>query len=77
MVEWLKLGDSNNAFFYRAVKGRIATNSICPLIAGEGNKVTKVEDIKTEAVSCFQGLLGNAITTSASVGELKNPSNSS
>lgn len=57
-IQWLNLGDSNNAYFHRVVKGRNATKTIRSLVTRDGVRATKMDEIKAEAINYFQSLLG-------------------
>ncbi|PKI58090.1 hypothetical protein CRG98_021517 [Punica granatum] len=57
-VVWLKAGDQNTAFFHRAVKERNARSSIRVLYSNSDAKLEGIHEIKAEAVTFFQELLG-------------------
>lgn len=43
-IQWLKLGDSNNQFFFRAIKERLADNHITVLYNARGDKLITKRD---------------------------------
>ncbi|XP_042515364.1 actin-related protein 4 [Macadamia integrifolia] len=55
-ITWLKLGDSNSAYFHKSVKARNNVNSITKLSTPEGNLVHRVDEIKKVAVDYFEDL---------------------
>lgn len=57
-INWLKLGDENNKFFFNSCKGRWNKNKLLALYDNEGNLQTNHEDISSTAVNYFQNLLG-------------------
>lgn len=61
-IQWLKLGDGNNKFFFRAVKERYIRNSIHMLYDSEGNQLTTPDDIQAEINHFYTQLLGNSAT---------------
>jgi hypothetical protein len=56
----LQLGDQNNAFFHRSVKGRHAINTITYLYDEHGNRVEDIGRIKEVAVEFYEKLLGSS-----------------
>lgn len=56
-LHWLKVGDKNNRFFHNAVKERQAKNSIKEITDPNGVQLATQEDIKSEAIRFFTGLL--------------------
>ncbi|XP_019228708.1 PREDICTED: uncharacterized protein LOC109209819 [Nicotiana attenuata] len=57
-IQWLQLGDNNNAYFFASRKGRKAQNQINKLIDSKGNTLTDYQEIKTEVVEFYKNLLG-------------------
>ncbi|CAN1218712.1 LINE-1 retrotransposable element ORF2 protein [Linum perenne] len=55
---WLKLGDSNTAYFHRAVKVRQAKKQITYLEISNGHVSSNMKEISQEIVSYYQNLLG-------------------
>lgn len=41
--QWLQLGDQNNSFFHRVIKGRYARNTITFLCDEQGRRVEDVD----------------------------------
>ena len=62
-IQWLKLGDSSNHFFFHSMKERFATNSINVLYYANGIKLTRTADILNEVMKFYKGLLDSAATT--------------
>ncbi|KAH0904437.1 hypothetical protein HID58_043940, partial [Brassica napus] len=56
-VRWLGAGDQNTVFFHRAVQTRSSRNTIKSLVNEAGETLTKLSDIKKEAVQHFQQFL--------------------
>lgn len=56
----LQLGDQNNVFFHRSVKGRHAINTITHLYDEHGNRVEDIGRIKEVAVEFYEKLLGSS-----------------
>jgi hypothetical protein len=56
--QWLQLGDQNNAFFHRMLKGRQARNNISFLLDDQGNQVEDIDGIKGMAEEFYKKLLG-------------------
>lgn len=57
-VTLFNAGDSNTAFFHRAVKVKCAKNTIRVLHNSEGVKLTSIHDIQQEATHLSEVLLG-------------------
>ncbi|GJT28157.1 putative RNA-directed DNA polymerase, eukaryota, reverse transcriptase zinc-binding domain protein [Tanacetum coccineum] len=62
-VLWLKEGDSNSAFFHKAVKGRVSRNRIDVVTDVEGN-VFANENVSTAFVTHYESFLGQEGITS-------------
>lgn len=45
-IQWLKLGDENNQFFFRAMKESYIKNTIDFLYNDQGEKLTEYDDIQ-------------------------------
>ena len=56
-IRWLGAGDHNTVFFHRAVQTRSSRNTITFLVNEAGTTLTKLTDIKKEAVLHFQRFL--------------------
>ncbi|XP_070031646.1 uncharacterized protein [Nicotiana tomentosiformis] len=61
-IQWLKLGDLNNAFFFANMKNRLAQNKIKNLINADGNMVQDQGGIKSKVLGLYGKLLGSAAT---------------
>ncbi|KAG5576665.1 hypothetical protein H5410_056799 [Solanum commersonii] len=57
-VQWLKLGEDNNAYFFASIKGRKAQNKINMLTREDGTIIREATDVIKEAVGFYQKLLG-------------------
>ncbi|GAV73953.1 Exo_endo_phos domain-containing protein [Cephalotus follicularis] len=55
-IQWLKEGDSNTAFFHRAVNVRQSKNHITRILTDQGSWLESVQDIAQEGVKCFKNL---------------------
>ncbi|KAH0913954.1 hypothetical protein HID58_028400 [Brassica napus] len=56
-IRWLGAGDQNTVVFHRAVQTRTSRNTIKRLVNEAGETLTKLSDIKKEAVQHFQRFL--------------------
>lgn len=56
-VQWLKLGDRNNNFYFRTTQSRNSKNAIRRLVTANGVVVTEPDLIKIEAACHFQSFL--------------------
>ena len=63
-VQWLKLGDGNNSYFYNQIKANWNRNKILSIKNSEGDLVQGHENISQVAVDYFQKSLGVAQTSS-------------
>ncbi|KAL2924549.1 hypothetical protein RDABS01_023077 [Bienertia sinuspersici] len=66
-IQWLKLGDSNERFFYSAVKARQDFNSVRALYSEQGQKLVDMQDIRGEFVKFYSNLLGSRSTELESI----------
>ncbi|XP_056690045.1 uncharacterized protein [Spinacia oleracea] len=66
-IQWLKLGDSNNHFFFSTVKERVRFNSIAILYDDNGTKLVDPDLIQTEILSFYKKLLGTSANTLPSI----------
>jgi len=57
-VNWLNLGDGNNAFFHKSVKIRNSSNLIKMLKDDHGNSILDMQEIKELAITFYKNLLG-------------------
>ncbi|KAK6791538.1 hypothetical protein RDI58_010619 [Solanum bulbocastanum] len=57
-VQWLKLRDANNAYFFSSMKGRKAQNHINMLTSENGTVIREATDVTKEDVGFYQKLLG-------------------
>ncbi|XP_019226773.1 PREDICTED: uncharacterized protein LOC109208174 [Nicotiana attenuata] len=62
-VQWLKLGDSNLAYFFASIKNRTAQNQIKLLVNATGDIIQTEMGIEEEILSFYKNLLGDANTT--------------
>ncbi|XP_019232866.1 PREDICTED: uncharacterized protein LOC109213514 [Nicotiana attenuata] len=60
--QWLKLGDSNSAFFFANMKSRISQTKIRSLMTTTGEIVQTMEAIEKEIVDFYKELLGSSAT---------------
>ncbi|XP_019259175.1 PREDICTED: uncharacterized protein LOC109237334 [Nicotiana attenuata] len=61
-VQWLRLGDTNLAFFHAYLKNRIAQNHINRLTTTSGDVVHTDRAIEEEVIGFYKGLLGTCAT---------------
>lgn len=59
-VQWLKLGDSNSAYFYANMKGRRAQNYITQLTSTTWRLLQRPEDIREKIIGFYKSLLGSS-----------------
>ena len=57
-VSWLREGDQNTRFFHKMVAAKRRNSLITSLIDTGGNKLTRFDQISSEAVMFFENLLG-------------------
>ena len=60
-MHWLNIGDGNNTSFHNSIMITAAKNSIREIHMEDGTLVSTQEEIKTEAVSYFQGFLAKQV----------------
>jgi hypothetical protein len=53
---WLQLGDRNNRFFHSSLKNRYGRNSIANLVDHEGNAMTDITKLRTQAPQFYHQL---------------------
>ncbi|GAV92873.1 LOW QUALITY PROTEIN: hypothetical protein CFOL_v3_36251, partial [Cephalotus follicularis] len=56
-VQWLKLGDSNSAYFHRVVKVRQARNTIDRILKEDGQWTQNQEEVANECVRYYSNIL--------------------
>ncbi|XP_019238224.1 PREDICTED: uncharacterized protein LOC109218324 [Nicotiana attenuata] len=61
-IKWLKLGDSNTAYFHTCVKNRQATNHIGRLTDSAGQILMNTTEVETEILKFYKQLLGTSAT---------------
>lgn len=59
-VQWLKLGDSNTAYFFANMKKRTSQNQIKLLTAEDGNLIRTTAGIEQEIMGFYKRFLGNS-----------------
>ncbi|KAH0722784.1 hypothetical protein KY290_005436 [Solanum tuberosum] len=57
-IQWLKLGDDNNAYFFASMKGKKAKNQINMLTKEDGTVIREATDVTKEVVGFYKKLLG-------------------
>ncbi|XP_060210979.1 uncharacterized protein LOC132637995 [Lycium barbarum] len=62
-VQWLKLGDSNTAFFHASIKNRVSQNMIRSLVSTNGNVINTEKGIEDESIGFYRTLLGSSAKT--------------
>nr|GEZ33649.1 hypothetical protein [Tanacetum cinerariifolium] len=63
-VEWLKVGDSNSAYFHKSVKGRTSRNRI-DVVTNLGRNLVTGEGVPAAFVSYYEAFLGQPGITSS------------
>lgn len=58
-VQWLKLGDSNSAYFFAQMKNKSHCNGIQSLTNDVGTQLVMEDDIETEILWYYKKLLGS------------------
>lgn len=66
-VQWLKLGDSNTAYFFASMKERRNQNQIKVLQVENGSIIKGTEEVTTEIVGFYRRLLGTSTTHLAAI----------
>ncbi|XP_019429404.1 PREDICTED: uncharacterized protein LOC109337009 [Lupinus angustifolius] len=66
-INWLQLGDGNNAFFHATVKDKSKNKSIYTLTKSDGTSVSTQEGIMQEVLSFYTNLVGTTTTHRKSV----------
>lgn len=61
-IQWLKLGDSNTAYYHACMKNKQARNSINKLVTRIGQILKSSAEVEEEILSFYRGLLGTAAT---------------
>lgn len=69
-MTWLKLGDSNNAYFFAAMKNRMSRNQIVSLKTEEDILLENCDDIQHEILSFYKDLLVSTNNNLASVSDV-------
>ncbi|XP_019258094.1 PREDICTED: uncharacterized protein LOC109236376 [Nicotiana attenuata] len=59
-IQWLKLGDGNNAYFYASMKNRNSQNKIQKLTRSNGTVTQTKQEMEDEVMSFYKQLLGTA-----------------
>lgn len=59
-IQWLKLGDDNTKFFFRAMKERLVRKNIGVLFDSQGNKLTDPQLIEQEIRLFYTNLWSKA-----------------
>ncbi|XP_058722962.1 uncharacterized protein LOC131594771 [Vicia villosa] len=59
-VDWLRLGDGNNAYFHTSIRERHKHKSMSTLTSSKGEVLTNREDIVKEVLEFYKQLLGKA-----------------
>lgn len=59
-VEWIKLGDSNSAYFHAILKSKHKQTNISMLKDANGNRLITHEKIEEEVLNFYKKLIGEA-----------------
>ncbi|XP_058727247.1 uncharacterized protein LOC131598452 [Vicia villosa] len=60
-INWLKLGDGNNAFFHAIMRGKNKQNGIHKLVDSNGITLTEFKYIEGEILRFYKNLVGTSI----------------
>ncbi|GKG41856.1 hypothetical protein Tco_0473607, partial [Tanacetum coccineum] len=63
-VEWLKVGDSNSAYFHKSVKGRTSRNRI-DVVTNVGGDLITGDGVPAAFVAHYEAFLGQSGITSS------------
>jgi hypothetical protein len=58
-VDWIRLGDGNNAYFHAYLKSRLNTKRISVIQRGDGTILTDQKDIAQEVIHFYVQLMGH------------------
>ncbi|KAL5184132.1 Transposon TX1 uncharacterized protein [Glycine soja] len=58
-VDWLRMGDENNAFFHSIIKAKHQNRSMSILQKGDGTILTEQSDIHNEVMEFYRKLMGS------------------
>lgn len=61
-VDWLKLGDSNNKYFYASLKSKQNQSNISSMTMEYANILTKPEEFESEIMRFYSNLVGSTAT---------------
>lgn len=61
-VDWIKLGDGNNAYFYANLKDKNKKTTLHRLKGNQGNNLTEIKDMEKEVLRFYGEFNGTSLT---------------
>ncbi|KAI9174132.1 hypothetical protein LWI28_012433 [Acer negundo] len=71
-IQWLKAGDRNSSYFFKAINGRRNRSKIHSISGDDGSLIEGDIPVKNEAIRHFQNILGCTMPTRHGIGTLSN-----
>ncbi|KAK3218487.1 hypothetical protein Dsin_012457 [Dipteronia sinensis] len=71
-IQWLKAGDRNSSYFFKAINGRRNKSKIHSITGDDGSLIEGDIPIKNEAIRHFQNILGCSMPVRHGIGTLSN-----
>ncbi|KAK3204588.1 hypothetical protein Dsin_018634 [Dipteronia sinensis] len=71
-IQWLKAGDRNSSYFFKAINGRCNRSKIHSITSDDGSLIEGDIPVKNEAIRHFQNILGCSMPVRHGIGTLGN-----
>ncbi|KAK3221996.1 hypothetical protein Dsin_009021 [Dipteronia sinensis] len=71
-IQWLKAGDRNSSYFFKAINGRRSRSKIHSITGDDGSLFEGDIPVKNEAIRHFHNILGCSILVRHGIGTLSN-----
>ncbi|KAK2653179.1 hypothetical protein Ddye_013035 [Dipteronia dyeriana] len=71
-IQWLKAGDRNSSYFFKAINGRGNRSKIHSITGDDGSLIEGDIPVKNEAIHHFQNILGCSMLVRHGIGTLSN-----
>ncbi|KAK3221978.1 hypothetical protein Dsin_009003 [Dipteronia sinensis] len=71
-IQWLKAGDCNSSYFFKAINGRHNRSKIHSITGDDGSLIEGDISVKNEAIRHFQNILGCSMPVRHGIGTLSN-----
>ncbi|KAK3230020.1 hypothetical protein Dsin_001901 [Dipteronia sinensis] len=71
-IQWLKAGDRNSSYFFKAINGRRNRSKIHSITGDDGSLIEDDIPVKNEAIHHFQNILGCSMPVRHGIGTLSN-----